>query len=196
MDSFNTRGYEFPLGDFVHAHVKALLTHPFLSGVPIIFVPECNLEGAAVNMVEHLPKSDLIITPTINKPGMYGLLTTNNVKAESGDMLVEVMQFKNLYFMEGFVCACPFDNRPVDVRRDAVIKTFIKQLGCTRKLFFDPLNPLQATKYTYSGKCGPDNKIIPNQNDDTVVTTSENMLIFKQLYDRRLVINSSLIRIV
>lgn len=196
MDSHNTRGVETPLKDLVVAHLRAILRHPYLTGIPIIFVPECNLANAAVYMYEHSAIDQLVHIPFMNDPAIPGFRNDDKTKAEGGDLLKDQLECGNVYWMEGWVCANPFmRDKTEEQRRTITLDKFYKELGTAVKVFLDPTGPFGSTRYTYSAKCGPppDYRHIPGQNDDKFVTLITVMLLLKIFMSRRFRVVSDLV---
>lgn len=167
--------------------MRGLLNHEHLSGTPIMFVPECNLEHAALLAWEVMVGlSPLIEVPYISKERCPGVHNTDGTKREGGDALVDIFRVGNIRIIKNFVTANPWKRGSMrDRRRDEFLK-LIKQLGNLRKIYLDPKSAFGQSRYTYSGKCGGDNLPMRGQNDDVAIGLLSSKYVIKRL-DARMI---------
>lgn len=156
-------------------HLTAIRKHPLLRDVYIIFVPEANLghEGSYLKSAAYRAlRNHNIEVPVINKSDRPGIITTDTVKDDAGEILKLALARRAVSFMENFIVANPWDNQHDPMRRTKLVEKLVMQLGSVRNIMLESTNIFGMPRRSKSGKSDALGKRIANRNDDMFMALS------------------------
>jgi len=171
----------------LRSHLEAIRSDPFLQSAWIILIYEKNTgyeSGHHWKIVQEYQPSYAVYHRVVDADKAVdtqdqdpGINTTFELKNYYARALSTALSTSRIYFYFDWKSANPWQ-RPYEERKAIAKKNFLGQLSnCRLKLpSMDPSKAqLGATipKITWSGKIGPEGKIIQGQNDDLVMAFAQ-----------------------
>lgn len=176
----------------VTRHLVKIRSTAYLRDCFIVFIPEANLahegsyqKSAALRACNHTN----IEVPVINKSDRDGIITTDLLKDDAGEILKAILARRELCFMEEFIVANPWDKAPMHIKRNKIREKLVMQMGGVRDIYHKAPNPFAKARRTKSGKCDAKGIEIAGRNDDMWVALALAVYI-EQMYATRVLTNS------
>jgi hypothetical protein len=170
----------------IRCHIEGLRKDPFLKDAAIILISEKNtgFESArhwkiveeyqpAYAMYENQRNLDDVVNTEEEDPGVTTTAHTKNLYARA---ISDALGKRRIYFYDRMVVGNPW-MKPKESRASIIKAKLTTQMSNSRRKL--PLMGIEhggsstlgshTVTVTWSGKIGPDGKIVPGQNDDLVV---------------------------
>lgn len=153
-------------------HLRALRTLQRFQDVPILFVPENNLDDAAGALMDEAKRWERVTLFT-DTSGKDGLRTQTGSKALYTHKARDYLEPTDcLWFDKDFICTDP--KKDPAQRANEVRKLFVEQLREWRKLVFAGNTARAAPTLRYSGKTDEQGRIIAGKKDDLMIAFTMN----------------------